>query len=182
MHGIAVQSLEGIKMFCKYCGTELENQATVCPNCGAHQQESQAAPQAAPQPTPQPTPQPAPQPAAPQYAQQTPPPAPQYAQQTPPPAPIYVAPQQKKVNGIGIAGFVVSLISLGLGVYFCIVPIAALVLSAVAMGLRAKYNSCNGLAIAGLVISIVAVVFWAIIWIVAASMIGAIFGGFMSLL
>ncbi len=36
-------------MFCKNCGKEIDDQSTVCPNCGAQQQEPQAAPQTAPQ-------------------------------------------------------------------------------------------------------------------------------------
>lgn len=80
----------------------------------------------------------------------------------------------KKINGLGIAGFVVSILSLWLGVYFCIASIIGVVLSAVAMVLKAKYNSCNGLAIAGLVIGIVSLVVWAIIWIAAASLIAAL--------
>lgn len=96
--------------------------------------------------------------------------APQYAQQpAPAPNPQATQPVAKKVNGLGIAGFVVALLSLWLGVYFCIASIIGLTLSAVAMGLRKRYNSCNGLAIAGLVIGIISVVIWGIIWIAAAS-------------
>ncbi len=77
------------------------------------------------------------------------------------PAPV---PEKKKpVNGLGIAGFVISLLSIYLGVYFCIVPLIGLVLSAIGLGLKKKY-SLNGLAIAGLAISIVVFAFWLIIW------------------
>ena len=77
------------------------------------------------------------------------------------------------VNGIGIAGFVVSLLSLWLGVYFCIASIVGVALSAVAMATRSKH-SLNGLAIAGLVISIVSLVIWGLIWIIVGAAIIAI--------
>lgn len=41
-----------MKMFCKNCGTQLDDQATFCPNCGAEQETPQ--PQPAPQQTPPP--------------------------------------------------------------------------------------------------------------------------------
>ena len=81
--------------------------------------------------------------------------------------------QVRKVNGLGIAGFVISLLSLWLGVYFCIASIVGLVLSVVGMVNRKKYTSCNGLAIAGLVLGIISVVFWGIIWIAASTMIAS---------
>ena len=84
------------------------------------------------------------------------------------------AQQKKPINGLGIAGFVVSILSLWLGMYFCIASIIGLVLSSVAVALRNKY-SLNGLAIAGLVISCISVFIWGIIWIAAASIIAALF-------
>ena len=82
----------------------------------------------------------------------------------------------KKVNGLGIAGFVVSLVSLWLGMYFCIASVVGLVLSIVGMCFRKKCTSCNGLAIAGLVLGIVSLVIWAIVWIVVGSVIIGISG------
>ncbi len=70
-----------------------------------------------------------------------------------------------RVNGLGIAGFVVSLVSLGLGYFFVIASIVGLVLSIVGMCLRKKYTSCNGLAVAGLVLGIISTLIWAIVWI-----------------
>ncbi len=82
--------------------------------------------------------------------------------------------EKKGVNGLGIAGFVVSLLSLWLGLYFCIASVVGLVLSAVAVAKREKY-SLGGLAIAGLVISIVTLVIWGLVWIiVGAAIISAI--------
>lgn len=69
----------------------------------------------------------------------------------------------KRVNGLGIAAFVVGLASLGLGEYFLIVSIVAFVLGIVAVVKRKNYTSCNGLAIAGLVISIVSILIWVVI-------------------
>lgn len=80
----------------------------------------------------------------------------------------------RKINAFGIAGFVVALLSLWLGVYFCIASIIGLVLSGVGMGMSKKCNSCNGLAIAGLVIAIISLVVWAIIWIIVGSAILAV--------
>lgn len=78
---------------------------------------------------------------------------------------------KKKVNGMGIAGFVVSLLSLWLGVYFCIVSIVGLVLSIVGMVMRKNHNSCNGLAVAGLVIGIISTVIWGLVWMIVGSVI-----------
>lgn len=110
-------------MFCKNCGKEIDDRATVCVHCGV---------------------------------------------------PVTVEEVEKrKVNGLAIAGFVVALVSLWLGIYFCIASIVGLVLSIVGMATSKKYNSCNGLAIAGLVISILSVVAWAIVWlVVGAAIIG----------
>lgn len=84
-----------------------------------------------------------------------------------------VKPQEKKpVNGIGIAGFVISLLSLWLGVYFCIASIVGLVLSGIGIVVREKH-SVNGLAIAGLVLGIISLVIWGLVWlIVGAAIIG----------
>ncbi|MDE7380046.1 MAG: DUF4190 domain-containing protein, partial [Clostridia bacterium] len=74
--------------------------------------------------------------------------------------------QPKRTNGFAIAGFVVSLVSLYLGVYLCIAPIVGLVLSIVGITKSKQYSSCNGLAIAGLVISIITLCFWGLIWLI----------------
>ena len=83
---------------------------------------------------------------------------------------------QKKVNGFGIAGFIVSLLSLYFGVYFLVVSIVGLALSIVGMVNKKKYSSCNGLAIAGLVLSIISLVFWVIIYVFAFAIILAMVG------
>ena len=75
--------------------------------------------------------------------------------------------EPKGVNGLAIAGFVVSLLSLGLGYFYAIASVIGLILSAVSMGMRKKYASCNGLGIAGLVIGIISTVIWVIVWLYA---------------
>lgn len=70
-----------------------------------------------------------------------------------------------KANKLGIAGFVVSLVSLGLGYYYAIASIVGLVLSAVAFGTRKKYDKYNGFALAGMIIGIVSTVIWVIVYI-----------------
>ena len=76
----------------------------------------------------------------------------------------------KKVNAFGIAGFVVSLVSLYLGAYFCIASVVGLVLSIVGM-VNMKKCRINGLAIAGLVIGIISLLIWAIVWIALGALI-----------
>ena len=75
--------------------------------------------------------------------------------------------EEKKVNGFGIAGFVVGLLSLGLGFYLCVASIIGLSLSIVGMTQMKKCN-VNGLAIAGLILSIISLMFWLTIWITMA--------------
>lgn len=75
-------------------------------------------------------------------------------------------PESKKpINGVGIAGFIVSLISIWLGIYFCIVSIVGFVLSIVSVAMMNKY-SLNGFAIAGLAIGTVSLISWGIVWLV----------------
>lgn len=71
---------------------------------------------------------------------------------------------QGKINALGIAGFVVSLLSLWLGVYFCIASIIGVIFGGVGVSKSKECTSCNGLAIAGLVIGIISLVFWGMIW------------------
>lgn len=83
------------------------------------------------------------------------------------------AEQKKPVNGFGIAGFVVALLSCYLGTFYCIAPVVGIVLSAIGVAKREKY-SVSGLAIAGLVISIVTFVIWFIVWMVAIAAVAAV--------
>lgn len=108
-------------MFCKNCGKEIDDNASVCIHCGVATGLRKEA-------------------------------------------------DEKKVNAFGIAGFVMSLVSLWLGAYFCIASIVGLVLSIVGM-VNAKKCRVNGLAIAGLVIGIISTVIWAIVWIAVGAVI-----------
>lgn len=76
---------------------------------------------------------------------------------------------EKRINGIGIAAFVISILSLWLGMFYMIASFVALGLSIAAFVMRKKYNSCNGLAIAGLVISIVSTAIWVLVWIIVGA-------------
>lgn len=69
----------------------------------------------------------------------------------------------KSVNGLGVAGFIVSLASLWFGVFFAIPCIVGTVLSIVGM-VKAKNHRLNGLAIAGLAIGICATLIWIFYW------------------
>lgn len=74
--------------------------------------------------------------------------------QTPPTAPGSVAAGPTGPNGLGIAGFVVSLVGLLFGFFTCgLVPLVGTVLSAV--GLR---KEPRGLAIAGLVLGVIGLI------------------------
>ena len=65
-----------------------------------------------------------------------------------------------KLNGLAIGGFVTALLSIWLGALVCAVSAAGVILCSIALKMRRRYNSCNGLAIAGLVISIITLVVW----------------------
>ena len=101
-------------------------------------------------------------PQQPQYAQQPPQygpqPQPQYGQYQPQ---YQVAPTQ--TNGLGSAGFVLSLV----GLLFCWIPFFDAIVSLLGLILSAfgMKHKPNGLAIAGLVIGIVALIIGAIITI-----------------
>lgn len=125
-------------MFCRKCGKEINDAAVVCPHCGVPTTTGGFG-----------------------FYGQT-------AQQAQPigynnvPVP-QVAPtnaETKGLNGLGIAGFVVGLVSLLFGIYLCIPSVVAFILSLFSVINRKKYKSCNGLAIAGLVISSVSLAFW----------------------
>ena len=76
--------------------------------------------------------------------------------------------QTRRVNSFGIAGFVLSILSLWLGIYYCLASILGIVLSGIGI---AKGKECrfNGLAVAGLIIGIISFAIWGIVWIVVGS-------------
>ena len=84
---------------------------------------------------------------------------------------------EKPVNGLAIAGLVVSIVGLFGGNYLFLIPsIVGLILSIVGMA-KAKNHSLYGLAIAALIVSIIAFVIWLIIWIAAFAMILSVWQG-----
>ncbi len=134
-------------MFCRNCGKEIDDGALFCPHCGSQTlNPSGTQPQAQPQVQPM-------------------------TQQTVNVQPFNAGPAQeaKGTNGFGIAGFVLGLLSLYLGVYFCITPIVGLILSIVGVVKMKSFKSCNGLAIAGLVLSIIATVIWGLVWLIVGA-------------
>lgn len=160
-------------MFCKKCGNQLADGAVFCPTCGA--------------PTANPTPQKVnQQPAQPQYAQ--PPQPPVYQQPVYQQPPVYVQPvyvqqppkpaakKPKPSNAVGMAGFVLSLVSFVLGEFFLVAPIIGFICSVIGVAKRKNYDGGNGLAVAGLVINIIQIVFWLIILLVFGTMILAAIG------
>lgn len=67
----------------------------------------------------------------------------------------------ERTNGLGIAGFVLSLVSLLFGM-IAVFQVVAFVFAVIAVSGRKKYSRANGLAVAGLVIACVSVALWAI--------------------
>lgn len=146
---------------CPFCGQEINAMAIKCRFCGKWLDERHEGPQYArnPQPEPQPEPQQSysqqqtPPPPPPQYGQQAPP---QYNQQVPPQytQPYYNEPQRSKSNGLGIAGFILALLSLLGGwipVLGWIIWLLGLIFSFIGI-----FRKPRGLAIAGLIISFLA--------------------------
>ena len=181
-------------MNCKNCGKEIPAEALFCPYCGSAMsaqpprpvESEMITPRDPERPTPvegavitqqgtqpaQPTPdgagapptQPIGQPMGQQFGQ----PIQQY-QRFGQPIPQYQPAPPKAtsgVNGYGIAGFIIALISLWCGLYLCITSIVSSVLSLVGVIKMKSFKSCNGLAIAGLIIGLITLVFWGIVWIV----------------
>lgn len=146
-------------MYCSHCGKQIDDGVSFCPECGA----KVGAPAEQPKnDTPR------------VYCKNC-------GREVSPDAALCpncgarIEPQNKKpVNALGIAGFVLSIISLWGGSVF-VVPIVGLILSAIGVAQREKYSS-SGFATAGLVISIVTLVFWALM--VALIVTGVVTGFF----
>lgn len=145
-------------MFCKKCGTPLQEGQIYCHRCGASCLPDQTAEQPNAQPYGQPYAQPYGQP----YYQQP------YAQ---PPAPV-----EKKPNPLAPTGFAFGIVSLVVSVLIFaqidatifllltfVFSIPGIVLSAVGLARSRKTNTGMGFAIAGLVLSLVAIVIGAFI-------------------
>lgn len=132
-------------MFCKNCGKEIEDNSNFCIYCGADLTEK-----------PSTFDQQCQSQQGQQYQQEQ-----QWQNQQGQQPQIE---NQGKINAFGIAGFVVSLLSLWLGVYFCIASIIGVVFGGVGVSKSKECTSCNGLAVAGLVIGIISLVFWGMIW------------------
>ena len=101
-------------MFCKHCGTEAQENAEYCINCGAKLEEEQS--------TPQPN----------TYTNQ------QYTQPTNP----------NKINGMSIAGFILSFFG----------GILGLVFSILGYNQAKREGTSTGLGLAGIIISVIMMV------------------------
>lgn len=81
-------------------------------------------------------------------------------------------PDEKKIgsgtNWCGLIGFIISILSIGLSMFFCISSIAALALCSIGKRQTFKYPRFGKLAMVGQFISSVTFIFWAIILIVVA--------------
>ncbi|MCD8306693.1 MAG: hypothetical protein LUD51_00465 [Clostridia bacterium] len=94
---------------------------------------------------------------------------PSYRQPSSAPHPVVEA-----KNGAGLAGFIIAILSLYLGVFYCIAPIIGFICSIVGMARRKNCNRWNGVTVAGFVINLIVVIFWAIIWITVGAAIVSI--------
>ncbi len=139
-------------MYCKNCGKEIPDDSAFCTACGAAQNPQQNAQAGLNGPAQAP------------YQGQY-----QYNPYQPPAPPVYYYPYppappaaQNRYNGYGIAGFVLSLCGLLGGLLYAIL---GLIFSCIGMKKRPMYNTGNSLAKAGKIIGIIAVVIWAVVFI-----------------
>ncbi len=72
--------------------------------------------------------------------------------------------EEEKVNTFGISGFIVSLVSLFLGLFFGIASAAGLALSIVGVVQMKTRTRCAGLAVAGFVVGIISTAIWGTMW------------------
>ncbi len=146
-------------MYCRNCGKQIDDNAVVCPECGAKTGVPEQRPAAE---TPR------------AYCKNC-------GKEVDPKAvvcphcgvQINAQKEKKPVNSLGIAGFIVSLVSVIAGSTF-VVPLVGLILSAIGVAQREKYSS-SGFATAGLIISIVTLVFWVLMIVLLAV---GVFSGF----
>ena len=131
-----------LTMFCKNCGHQIDDRAIVCPNCGIPTDNFYAA----------------------NGSQQNGAPNTPYAQQ--PYAHNYYTPAPSTTNGLAIAGFVLSILSLWLGALFAVISIIALVLSILGFKKSPIYKSGKGLSVAGIIISAISCALWVFYWLI----------------
>ena len=141
-------------MFCPNCGTQNPDGTSYCSNCGAPL-AANANPASAPAPVPAPAPAPIPvAPVAP--VAPAPQPAPSY---TPNQQPITaIPPQTNGTNGLCIAGFIISLVSIVLGGSLSLISLILCIIGVNSAG--KKNQKGKGQAIAGIIISAVLLLVW----------------------
>lgn len=133
-------------MFCKYCGAQLSDAMAFCTNCGAHREESPT--QSAAQPAP---------------PLVTPVPSDSYYQRNYSDNfnQAYEPPTDRKTNGLAIASFIVSLVSICL---CCFPSIIGLILGIIAaLQIRDRGDKGKGFAIAAIIIGAVCTVIFALL-------------------
>ncbi len=133
-------------MYCQKCGKEISDEASFCPYCGASTKVTYTS-TVGTKPASQSTTTISPKPS-----------------ETATTSSKFAATSHTSTskaggikNGFGMAGFVLSLVSLFLSLYL-VVPSAAVVFSAVGFGLRNRYVEWNKVTTAGLIISIISFV------------------------
>lgn len=70
----------------------------------------------------------------------------------------------KAINYFGLVGMIIGILSIWLGVYFCVAPAIGLTFSIIGMA-RSQKCRLNGFAIAGLALNLATIFFWALIWL-----------------
>jgi hypothetical protein len=167
-------------MFCIHCGKEIPEESTFCPFCGAavananQTSAAQPAEQAEAQQTQNGNTYQDPNQGGYNQNQAYGQPYNQPYQQ--PYGQPYQQPVKLPVNGLGIAGFVVSILSSYLSIYFCIASVVGLILSIIGYHKRSQY-SYNGFALAGIIISAVTLFIWLLVWIIVGAAVIAIITG-----
>lgn len=141
--------MEELTKHCPFCGQVINAAAIKCKYCGKWLEDPQPENQQGQAQSQTPPPPPPPQPEyQQQYAQQ--PPQQQYAQQ--PPQQQYYVEEPRKTNGLGIAGFILSLLGILLGwipLLGWLIWLLGLIFSFIGV-----FRVPRGLAIAGLILSL----------------------------
>ncbi|MDO4877633.1 MAG: zinc-ribbon domain-containing protein, partial [Oscillospiraceae bacterium] len=133
-------------MFCPNCGTQNPDGTSFCSNCGSPLTSNV-----------NPAPAPAPAPVAPVApVAPAPQPAPSY---TPNQQPVTaIQPQTNGTNGLCLAGFIISLVSIVLGGSLSLISLILCIIGVNSAG--KKNQKGKGQAIAGIIISAVLVLIW----------------------
>ena len=78
--------------------------------------------------------------------------------------PVQAINTEQSTPGLSIAGFVIAILSIWFGIFACVLPILAIVLSARGIRKAKEHGSRSNLGTAGLVIGILTTVFWGLLF------------------